>query len=447
MKKKDYLLILLFALLLILFAVFSKIVGFHDSFEYINVAKNLAGIKNVPIFSTHPIIYPLITSLFLKIWPSLTMIKIINVLWVFLIGLVLFLVCKDRKAFILFAFSPLVWYTSIQTTPVLPAALFFLLAYFFYNNEYKYSKVMSGFCLGLGVAFYTPMLLVAAIFVLVYFWNSKLSDVIKFSIAIVIGIIPELVIDYLVFGNPFYSFIRYAGTNALVLLGINPNIGSVQVTQHLEVFLIFIVISPLLFRLHRLEFKKYKKDVIFLATIFLIFFIRAGMLKYFLIISPVVILLLAKVLTDKEIKWHCLIAIPIILLLTMGYFTYAYETNLKKDLSSITEEYNPQIVIAGGYEASGLAAFSWKNAPRIEWFEDYNASLENRSVLRQYTFKFEPRNIQLNNILEFSAKFLPPNETYGKNTLLISADNNLTLQGFSKKECYKILCVYTNNAN
>ena len=443
MKKKDYLLLLVFALVLILFAVFSKIVGFHDSFEYINVAKNLAGIKNVPIFSTHPIFYPLITSIFLKLWPSLTTIKIINVLWVFLIGLVLFLVSKDRKAFILFAFSPLVWYTGIQTTPVLPAALIFLLAYFFYNNEYKYSKIISGLCLGLGVAFYTPMLLVAAIFVLVYFWNSKLSDVIKFSIAIAIGIIPELVIDYVVFGNPFYSFIRYAGTNSLILLGINPNIGNIQVIQHLEVLLVFIVISPLLLRLHRLEFNKYKKDIIFLAILFIIFLVKAGMLKYFLIISPVLILLLAKVLTDKEIKWHCLISIPIILLLTFGYFTYTYETNLQKDLSSINEKYNSQVIVAGNNEANVLATFSWKNTPRIEWFEDYNASLENKSVLRQYTFKFEPKNIQLNNILEFSAKFLDPNETYGNNITLVSANSNLTLQGFSKQECYKILCVYT----
>jgi hypothetical protein len=82
MKKRNYLLII-FGILLILFAIFSSKVSFHDSYEYITFSKNLAGIDNLNPFVAHSMLYPLIISLFIKIFPTFLTIKLINILWVF----------------------------------------------------------------------------------------------------------------------------------------------------------------------------------------------------------------------------------------------------------------------------------------------------------------------------------------------------------------------------
>ncbi len=87
MDKKDYWMLSAFGLVLVLFAVFSSQVIFHDTAEYITIAKNFAGVNNVDLFSGHSLLYPFFIAIFLKILPSLTMVKLVNVLWLFLIGL------------------------------------------------------------------------------------------------------------------------------------------------------------------------------------------------------------------------------------------------------------------------------------------------------------------------------------------------------------------------
>src|SRR3989344_6339484 len=103
MTKKNLLFIGIFALVLILYAVFSTKILFHDSFEYITVAKNLAGINNINPYVTHSVLYPLFISFLLKIFPNFITIKLVNLLWVFLIGLTLLIWKKDKKAFFIFA--------------------------------------------------------------------------------------------------------------------------------------------------------------------------------------------------------------------------------------------------------------------------------------------------------------------------------------------------------
>ena len=126
--RKEYYWIGVFFAVLGIFAFLSTRMIFHDVPEYITIAKNFAGVNNIDLFSTHSLFYPLMISPFLKMWLSLIMIKLVNVFWLFLIALVLLFWLKDKRAFIIFAFSPLVWHLSVQTTPVLPASFFFLIS-------------------------------------------------------------------------------------------------------------------------------------------------------------------------------------------------------------------------------------------------------------------------------------------------------------------------------
>lgn len=441
MKIKEYLPIILFAIFLILFASFSQKIGFHDSSEYITIAKNFAGIENVDLFSTHSILYPLIIFPFLKIWPSVVMLKLINVFWIFLISLVLFFWLKDKRAFILFALSPLTWFVSIQTTPVLPASLFFLLAYIFLKKDtIKYHLAYSGFFLGLSYAFYDPVIFLAVIFILTYFWDNRFYRVFSYLIMVGIGLLPRLILDYWIFKMPVYTMIRFFGTNMIVSLGLYPGTTNAQILTNLSALFIVFAISPFLFKLYKVKFKENKKDIIFLLISGILLLIRTAGLKYFLLISPIIIIHLSKVLSKKEIKWHCILSIFIIIGLTANFFTYSQEKNIQEDLKEINEEFpNIDYLITGTHEAVGLAMFSWNDKPYFAWLEDYKAMEENRSSLTGYEFPFNS-GVSLRDQFVISADFRRANNRTYENSIFVSARGEIP--GLEQDKCYRVLCLY-----
>lgn len=439
METKNHLYWIIFVLILILFAVFSNKVIFHDSTEYITLAKNFAGIKNVDLFSSHSLLYPLIISPFLKIWPSLTMLKLINCVWIFLIGIVLFLVFKDKKVFIIFAFSPLVWYTSIQTTPLLPATFFFLIAYIFLKkNELKYNLLYSGFFLGLSYAINDSSLFVIVFFLLIYFWDKKLSSLFIYLIFVGIGILPRLILDYYLFHMPFYSMIRFFGANMIISIGLYPGTTNTMLFSNWSALFIIIVISPFLYKLYRVNFKEHGRDLIFLVISGILLLVRCAMFKYFLIIAPIAIILLAKTLTNREIKWHCIISMIIIFILTWGHFNYNYEKNIQDDLKKIISDFPNLDFIVSGTEATIPATFLWQDKPYIAWYADFNALKNNKTALRGYRFAFDSK-IKLRDKLVISASFdRSENKSYN-NYIIVS---HLDMPGYTKDKCYNVLCTY-----
>jgi len=443
--KKSYWGIIAFALALVLFAVLSTQAIFHDVPEYLTIAKNIAGIQNVSLFIGHSVVYPALISLFLKIWPSLVMIKLVNCLWIFLMGLALLYFFKNKNAFLIFAFSPLTWYASIQTTPILPASFCMLMAYFFIKQEKtKHRLLYSGLFLGLSAAFYDPMLLVTVVFILVYFWDKKLNDVFKYAIAFAIGILPRLILDYWLFKMPFYSLIRYFGTNALISLGLNPSQKIPGFTLQI-IILSLVAISPLLFRVYKLKLKENLKDILFLGIIFILLLFRASLLKYFMLISPIVILLLSGILSKKEIKWHCILSIPLIILLTWSFFGYNSDVSAQKDIRIIIQNYNVNYIIAEPYNANYIASFLWQNNPKIIWFEDYNASINNQTSWKTYDFQISHPRISLREDIHILAVFQRPENITYENSILVAekmGNESSELFGFKLDRCYGSLCVY-----
>jgi hypothetical protein len=441
MKLKKYIPLILIALILILFALFSQKIGFHDSSEYITFAKNFAGIKNVDLFNTHSIVYPALISVFLKIWPSATMLKLVNVGWIFLISLVLFFWLKDKRAFLLFAFSPLTWFVSIQTTPVLPASFFFLVAYLFLKKEHiRYRLFYSGFFLGLAYAFYDPMIFLIAIFVLTYFWDKKFYLVFSYLIFLFIGVLPRLILDYAVFNMPFYSIIRFFGTNMIISLGLYEGASTLHILNNLSALLIIFIISPFLFRLYKLKFAENKKDVVFLAISGILLLVRTAGFKYFLLIAPILLIYLAKVLSKREIKWHCIISIFIIIWLAAGFFTYTHEIDIQKDLAEITSEFEEiDYLVTGTYEAGYLASLSWEKEPYFAWYEDFKAKADNQTHLTGYDFGFDS-DLALRDQLIISANFKRTNNRTYENSIFVSQRG--MIPELTKDKCYTVLCTY-----
>ena len=457
--KKLFIYLIPFLIILVLFAVFSTKIIFHDTTEYIVLSKYLAGTNNVNIFTSHSIIYPFLISILLKFWPSLLTIKLINTLWIFLIGLT-FLLLDNKKAFLIFAFSPLTWITSIQTTPILPASFLFFLSFIFFKKKFKYHMILSGLLLGLSFAFYTPMILLSFFFILIYFWNKNFKDFIVYIIAFSLGFLPRMILDFYYFNMPFYSLIRFFGTNVVILLGQHIQTNPIQFLSSFHSFtkslLILIAISPLLFKLYRINYIKYKKELIFLTIIFIIILFRVALIKYFILISPIIILLLIKVYNKNDIKWHILISIFLIAFLTSSYFLTSsnlyqisedYNDDLiKNDLNNIFNDYNTKYIVAGPFEATQFAQFIWQEKPYFIWFQDYQASINNKSIIREYNINFDS-NIPLKNQLQISAYFNRyDNKTYdNKDFILVtklSNENFPELSNFNLDKCYEVLCAY-----
>ena len=438
--------LLFFGLALILFSIFSTKISFHDTHEYITISKFFAGIQNIDLFTSHSLLYPLITSFFLKIWPTFSMLKLANVFWIFLIGALLLYGFKNKSAFILFAFSPLTWFISIQSTPVLPASFFFLVSfYFFIRKKIKHNLPLSGIFLGLSISFYTPMIIVAFLFCLIYFWNERFSKFFQYSIFLIIGIIPRFLTDYYLFKMPFYSFIRYAGSNLVVTLGLHPITRNFQTLVTPKVLLIFIAISPFLFRIHKINFKRYSRVLLFLLFVSIIWFIRGAKIKYFLILSPIILLLLSTILTKKEIKWHCILSIILTIFLTFNFFIIGENIIIQEELSKIGEEFNPDFIIGSPFESIKLAAHSWNSKPYFGWYNDLQASIKNQSSIRDYNFEFESK-IPLRDKLTFSAEFKRFSNRNYDNFILVTEKSEKEfpeLANYNLEKCYEILCVYS----
>jgi hypothetical protein len=442
MKKKDFILLLIFAVLLILFAVLSTRTQFHDVNEYITISKHLAGINNINVFTGHSSLYPAISSIFLKIHPSVIMLKIINTLWIFLIGLVLLLWLKNRKAFILFAFSPLTWYMSIQTTPVLPASFFLLLAFIFFKKQkIKYNYFYSGIFLGLSFGVYTPMIIVSFLFILIYFWDKNFLKFFTYLIAFLIGLSPRLLLDLYLYGMPFYTILRYFGANFIISLGLNSNVTNYEIFYQPIGLLIFIFISPFLFRIYKINWKEHKREILFLGIIGIIFLVRAALLKYFLILSPIIIIYLSHLLSKKEIKWHCIFSIILICFFTFNYFSFNQENKIQEDLEQIIADYPAEYIIAyPSNQAQFFASLLWENNPRIVWFNDFNASLNDEEYIRGYNLEFDSK-IPLKEKLIISASFNRFEEKDYSNYVLISTKEDLIDTKFSSTKCYESLCI------
>ena len=160
-------------------------------------------------------------------------------------------------------------------------------------------------------------------------------------------------------------------------------------------------------------------------------------MKYFIILSPVIILLLVKVLNKKDIKIHCIISIILILFFTASYFS-PNELIIKEDLSEIKKDYSVDYIISGPFEAPRFAQYSWENKPYFVWLQDFEASIKNKTRIREYNFIFNSK-IPLKNKLEISASFDRFEDKNYQNFIIVSEKK---LEDYSQIKCYKKLCVY-----
>ncbi|MDD5253485.1 MAG: hypothetical protein PHG05_00065 [Candidatus Nanoarchaeia archaeon] len=439
-KRISIYLLIFFTIVIITLAMFSNRLSFHDTQEYIVVSKYLAGIDNIKPFSAHSIVYPVIISFFLKILTIELTLKLANALWIILIGFLL-LNFKSKKLILLYIFSPMVYILFPQVTPTLPAAFFFLLAYLFIKKYEETNKkqffIFSGLSLGMCFALYTPMIILMALFILAYFYDKKLTNVIYYLLLLIPGLLIELVVDQIYFGFPFYSIIRYLGSNVLVALGLNQNISFDQ-TYHFinSIPLLIFGISPLLVLIFKAKFKEFKREFIFIIPFVLFFLYRGGaQLKYIFLVAPILLLILSKILTKKLVIVSIIISIIITPFLISDYFGETTDKIIKDDINSIKQDFNPKEVLAGKNLALVLAGLQFKDSIYIVWPEEIG-----NKTTRSYKFVMDSK-IDVLNSIEFTADMKINNPEKYDNLLLVERKDQ-TSKDYKELKCYKELCVY-----
>ncbi|MDD5331741.1 MAG: hypothetical protein PHE43_02885 [Candidatus Nanoarchaeia archaeon] len=429
-----------FSILLVILNIFSKRISFHDAHEYIVVAKSLAGIHNIKLFTAHSIVYPFIISLFLKVMSSELIIKFVDTLWIILIGILL-LNFKSKKLILLYIFSPMVYILFPHTTPALPVAFFFLLGYIFIKNyeetRGKLYFILAGLSLGMCFAIYTPAIILILFFIFAFFYDKKLGTTILFLLTMIPTIAIRFIIDQIYFGFPFYTLIRYMGSNFIVSLGLNQNISFNQTYHFIYSLPILIIgISPLLFLIFKAKFKQYKKEMIFLIPSLIFFIYRGGAeINYIFMVAPIILLILSEILTKKQVIISIILSLIITPFLISDYFGKTSDEILREDILAIKNDFNPNQVLAGKNLALVLAAIQYEDSIYIVWPEELK-----EDPLRSYRFVLDSKADVLTSI-EFVTNINLNNPQEYKNLLLIERKNQAPGE-YKELKCYQELCVY-----
>jgi hypothetical protein len=435
---------LLFLVGLLLFAVFSTEVLFHDTPEYIEITKALAGYTTKGVYSTHSFVYSFFVAEFVKLFPSLLTIKILNLSWLVLTSLVLFFFYRDKRAFLLWIFSPLVWTLSIQYSPVVPASFFLLLMYIFFvkweSEDKKYYFVLSALSGGLAFSVYEPVFIVIAFFMFSFFLRKSFISALLFFLLLLPTFAVRLLVDQVLTGFPLYSLVRYFGTNLAVILGFNQGTkGFLHGIFFPQAYMLIFIIAPLLFMFYKVDFSKNRKLMLFVLLNSLFFFVRGGLIKYFLLFTPFIFILLAPVLSKKLIIINSIISVFIIAILLFPYFGADPSIAIANELPKIRSDFPSEKYIDG----ADLNLYLWDNSYRFYRLEEYFLAVKGKNFSSEYQVVVENKGLDLFQVLELKAGL---KVSYGKDIFtvpLIVRKGWQPLEKFEFGKCYEYLCVYT----
>ena len=429
-------------------------VAFHDTHEYITVAKELAGIHNVNVHSGHPFIYPAYLSLFVKLHPSMGAIKFANVLWLIGIAALLLLASRNLKAFLLFAFSPLVWWLSPQVTPVLPAAFFFTLAYLSLKTFERMGKLcwltICGVSLGLATSLYLPVVLPAGLMLLLFFYGKPAKHLFLIGLFAFIGFLPSLALEYYLFHNPIYSLIRYAGAAFTVGTGITNTIGHSASGGLLAnigwlLLALLLLITPLLLFAYKADWKRYWHEGLLVLLTAIFFILWAGHwrgIKYFMIFAPVVLLLLSTKITRKQLLAGIIASVMLTGFMTYGFFGDGKpDALLVKDMQDISADGYEKLIAYGDEAGTYFSAHLFENKPFIFWGKEWDAVANNKATFSEYNYALKSPKMGLLEQFQITARLATQSNNFSGAKFIVKKESRMSDE-FKLEKCYRVVCIY-----
>ncbi|MBI2040902.1 MAG: hypothetical protein HYT16_02245 [DPANN group archaeon] len=471
MDRRKLAVLALFSALIITFTFLSTRVTFHDTHEYITVAKEMAGIHNVNVHSGHSFVYPAYISFFVKIFPSMYAIKLANVVWIIAIVAMLAFSSKSFKPLLIFITSPLVWWLSPQITPVLPAAFFFTLAYLSIKKfERRQSTIWLAVCgtsLGTSFSFYDlPMFLLIGAFIILFFYEKQFKHFLALSTFLFLGIMPRLLLDYYLFHNPVYSIIRFIGSNISISQGLANKMPALANMFNIGyVAAIFVAVTPLLILSYKTDWKKYLREGLLFLLLFLFFWWRAapvdGLLqsagrgvKYFMLFAPILFLVLSTRINKKQILLGAIASVFIIMASVSGYFIEFNkvgggfnffgenrDSQIAQDIYWISEDGYQKVVASGAGTFYAAQLFAQK--PFIFWWKEYDAAISNKAAYSKINYNTKYSKLHLLEQLELQATLNTKPNDFSDAEFVFEKGDEIPA-GFELEKCYTILCIYKN---
>ncbi len=428
-----------FILALVLFNIFSNKVILTDVTQYLGSAKGVAEIS-ISKFRTQTLGYGWFMGQSLKLFPSLLTAKLFNAMFLFLTGLVLYKI--NKKALYLWTFSPVVWYMAGWISPILPVTFFLTLAYYLFERN----RILSALCLGIVSVLWGGGLYVAFFFLLVFFYDKSFEEFLRYVFPFLIAFSIRGVIDLYYYGIPFISILRELGSNLIYFL---PNSAATSLPQRsIWLYLsLIVIISPLLFKLYKVDFRKYKKELIFIGCM-LVFFIINFQLRLFLVLAPLLLVMLARKLTKKEILFGVILSIPFILLFSYPYFGVG-DDMIINDLEKLSSEFPDESFIVGSEDVSEeqiqiLECLYWgSEIKEFIWYSEYKLWLEDSSVFREYEISSNSRIDNLRKlVLNLKYERTDLRDYSDVNYLVLVGPEGDAPEGFEFVKEYEVLRVF-----
>lgn len=469
-SRKEVFIIIALIIFLASITFLTSYNGSTDVGDYSYTAKFFSGDYSAKIRSSHSFMLGVMHFPFVALFQNLIIFKITSLIFLFLIIYSVYFVSKNKKAFWLIFISPAVWYMAPWINPIQLSSLLFFWAYIFIKkyNETKKIKFLSisGFLLGFSWCFWDAMFFFMVIFIISFFYNKKILELLYFGILLFIGLLPKLLLDQFLFGFAFSGILRYIFgiVSAMFYKGIYGNMGSGNI------FWIFVLLFLpfFVYKFYNKDFIKNNLSFIIFLTLSILLLLKNSQIRYTLILIPIIIYELSPIINKKNFKnliifssILCLITIiPYTIQITKSSNAEEFQTfvlnikNLKiyenpklvysSDLSNLLLDYKNQSFIVGNQpdDYSILADAYWgKNVREFVSIQDYQLWKENKTILFEKKFMPVPSIADRRQI--WLAGGISKNENdktnYSQIQYAIGLDSQINLTGFTFIKQYNSL--------
>lgn len=422
-SRKELTIFVLLAILLVAVVLLTKFEGGADTFDYEDTAKFFAGKYDAKIRTSHSYLYGLIHAPIVGLMENFFIFKITSLVFLFLIAYSAYIISgKDKRTLWLVALSPIVWYMAPWASPIQLSSLSFLWGWYFikkYEDGKEIKKNLlylfySGALIGLAWAFWDGVLFFIPLFLISFFYNKKLLHSIYFIIFILIGSLPRIILDQILFGFAFFTPVRHVMASlALTFLGGFYGQGNLS---SISSFILLIIFFPFfIYLIFKKEiFKENKKSVLFIS-LSLILLIINSQIRFVLLIAPLIIITLSKYLTKKKFIAQIVFSLILIIFILNPYILQAKwdlgidekgiefksflqnvqniqfnerseKEIIRLDLEQITEEFPNENFIVGNSPDNYriLTNFYWGD--KVKEFvsiEDYELHFNNESIIAE----------------------------------------------------------------
>ncbi len=416
---------LLAGLVLLVLTLATHYYGSTDIGDYSDTAKYFSGDYSAKIRNSHSFVLGLVHSPFVALTQNFIFFKISSLFCLLAIMYSVYRISgRDKRSFLLVLFSPALWYMAPWISPVQISTLIFLWSYYFIreynsNNSLKY-LFLSGLLLGLSIIFWNAALYFGVALGLAFLFDKKFYHFLIFGFGLLVGMLPLFILDFVLFNFPFYTLVK-TNLGQFLVTFTGAGVDGVAVSFLKPLDILFVILSfPIYFwMVYKKEFmKENKHSVIFVSLSLLIILVNLQM-RYALIISPIIILLISKYIDFAKFKKYLLFSIIIIVFFMVPYVIQinhsmttqvsgidvkefilnlksdfplknAYSEELSSNLNDLIKEYPEEIFVVGNRpdDYQVLADIYWGNQVKeFVSIQDYNLWINNETSVFKKTLQ------------------------------------------------------------